>query len=94
MEDGAIVRVRVLVSGSVQGVFFRSTCAARAERAGLSGYVRNRPDGRVEAAFEGSPWAVRALVAWCSRGPSAARVEAVEVVDEAPSGERGFRIAR
>jgi acylphosphatase len=94
MDRDAYVRVRVVVSGSVQGVFYRATCAARAEQAGVSGFVRNLPDGRVEAAFEGEPSAVRALVAWCSRGPPGARVDHVESVDEPPRGDRAFRITR
>jgi acylphosphatase len=94
MDRNAGVRVRVIVSGSVQGVFFRATCAARAEQAGVGGFVRNLPDGSVEAAFEGEPSAVRALVAWCGRGPPGARVEHVQSVDEEPRGDRAFRIAR
>ncbi len=85
-------RVRVLVSGRVQGVFFRATCAARARELGVAGWVRNLPDGRVEAAFEGEDAAVDAMVAWCREGPPYARVEHVEVTPEEPLGEAGFRI--
>ncbi|HXF71869.1 MAG TPA: acylphosphatase [Actinomycetota bacterium] len=85
-------RVRVLVSGRVQGVFYRATCAARARELGVAGWVRNLPDGRVEAAFEGEDAAVDAMVAWCREGPPYARVERVEVTEEQPLGEAGFRV--
>jgi acylphosphatase len=85
-------RVRVLILGAVQGVFYRATCAARAEQAGLAGFVRNLPDGRVEAAFEGPADPVDSLVRWCRRGPGRAQVDHVEVIAEEPTGERGFRI--
>jgi acylphosphatase len=84
--------VRVVVTGRVQGVFYRVRCAERARVAGLAGWVRNRPDGRVEAVFEGASDAVEAMVSWCRRGPDLARVDAVEVTDEEPLGEAGFRI--
>jgi len=61
---------------------------------GVAGWVRNVPDGRVEAVFEGDPQAVDALVEWCRSGPRSATVTAVEVGDEEPQGEEGFRIAR
>ena len=93
-DDVDVVRVRVLVSGAVQGVFYRQTCASRARAAGLAGFVRNRPDGRVEAAFEGPEADVRELVSWCRAGPPDAEVDDVDVVDEAPTGERGFRVLR
>lgn len=85
-------RVRVLVSGRVQGVFYRATCAARARELGVAGWVRNLPDGRVEAAFEGEDAAVDAMVAWCREGPPYARVEGLEVIQEEPLGEAGFRV--
>lgn len=86
-------RVRVTVSGRVQGVFFRATCARLARDAGLGGYVRNLPDGRLEAAFEGEELAVDAIVDWCRRGPDLARVEAVEAVPEDPVGDTTFRVS-
>jgi acylphosphatase len=89
-----VKRVRVLVSGRVQGVFFRQTCARLARDAGLGGSVRNLDDGRVEAVFEGEDAAVDRLVAWCREGPSRARVDAVEVTSEAPLGEAIFRVTR
>jgi acylphosphatase len=84
--------VRVIVGGRVQGVFYRSTCAELARRAGVGGFVRNLPDGRVEAAFEGPADAVDGLVEWCSRGPHLARVDEVDVRSEEPVGDVGFRI--
>ena len=92
-HHGGVKRVRVVVSGRVQGVFYRATCAARARDAGLGGWVRNLPDGRVEAAFEGPDPAVDALVEWCRLGPDFARVDEVEVVPEALTGSGEFRIA-
>jgi acylphosphatase len=83
----------VTVAGRVQGVFFRVTCARLARDAGLGGYVRNLPDGRLEAAFEGDEPAVDAIVDWCRQGPDLALVEAVEVVPEDPVGERTFRVS-
>jgi acylphosphatase len=86
--------MRVIVSGRVQGVFFRATCARLARRAALGGYVRNRPDGRVEAAFEGADDAVDEMVEWCRGGPDLARVDDVEVAAEEPLGDRTFRVTR
>ncbi|MDQ1375726.1 MAG: acylphosphatase [Actinomycetota bacterium] len=87
------VRKRVVVSGRVQGVFFRDSCQREAAAAGVTGWVRNRGDGAVEAVFEGDEAAVGHMVAWCGHGPSHARVDHVEVADEAPQGDRGFRVA-
>jgi acylphosphatase len=83
----------VTVSGRVQGVFFRATCARLARDAGLGGYVRNLPDGRLEAAFEGDELAVDAIVDWCRRGPELARVDFVEAVPEDPVGDTTFRVS-
>jgi len=80
------------VSGRVQGVFYRSACADRARALGLGGWVRNLPDGRVEAVFEGSAQAVEAAIAWCRIGTPVSIVDAVEVVEESPSGVTGFRV--
>jgi len=82
----------VIVDGRVQGVFFRATCAARARERGLSGWIRNLPDGGVEAVFEGGEDDVEALVGWCGVGPDGARVDRLERTVEAPTGEPGFRI--
>jgi acylphosphatase len=89
-----VVRRRVLVSGRVQGVWFRETCRQEAEAAGVSGWVRNRNDRRVEAVFEGESAAVLAMVAWCGIGPLRAVVTGVDVTDEEPTGETGFRVSR
>lgn len=88
----AVKRVRVVVAGQVQGVFFRSTCAILSRQRGLGGFVRNLPDGRVEAAFEGIDDDVDELVAWCRVGPDHARVDRVEIVAEEARGEREFRV--
>ncbi len=87
------LRRRVRVSGSVQGVFFRATCAREARAHGVEGWVRNAPDGTVEAVFEGEDAAVEAMTAWCRHGPPHARVDAVDVVSEAPEGLSGFVIS-
>ena len=85
-------RVRVVVSGRVQGVFFRTSCLDRASELGVTGWVRNRPGGDVEAVFEGSDEYVERMIAWCREGPPFAHVDRVEVSDESPSGDEGFRI--
>ena len=77
----------------MQGVGYRASCAQRAQAAGLGGMVRNLPDGRVEAVFEGRPDSVDALVAWCEHGPSFAEVHHVRVCEEQPLGETVFRVA-
>jgi acylphosphatase len=82
----------VTVHGRVQGVFFRESTRRRADAAGVAGWVRNMPDGAVEALFEGSAEAVEMLVEFCSRGPSGARVDRVDVAAEEPTGLRGFVI--
>jgi acylphosphatase len=87
-------RMHVFVSGQVQGVFFRAECASRARQQGLGGFVRNLPDGRVEAVFEGDPAAVEAVVEWCHTGPRWARVASVDVAEEEPRGETRFRVTR
>lgn len=78
--------------GFVQGVGFRYSLARLAESRRVAGWVRNRPDGRVEAVLEGAPDAVDALVDWCRRGPRGARIDDVAVDDEAPEGLSTFRI--
>jgi acylphosphatase len=86
------VRQRVFVSGRVQGVWFRESCREQAQAAGVNGWVRNRADGRVEAVLEGPRAAVERVVRWCHDGPGRARVDRVETLDEAPIGEKGFRV--
>ena len=78
--------------GSVQGVFFRDATRRCADQHGVSGWVRNRPDGTVEAVLEGPVAAVAAVEQFCSEGPPQARVERVEVTDEQPDGLTGFSV--
>lgn len=85
-------RVRVRVSGRVQGVWFRAETMSMARSLGLSGWVRNATDGTVEAVFEGDERLVSEAVEWCRRGPPGARVESVEESREEPTGEQGFEV--
>ncbi len=87
-----MVRYRVLISGRVQGVFFRDSCRRVAEQHGVAGWVRNLPDGRVEAVFEGLAEDVGRLLDWAHHGPRLAAVEAVAVQPEPPEGLATFRI--
>jgi acylphosphatase len=86
------VRRRVVVHGGVQGVFFRDTTRRQAASRGVAGWVSNRPDGAVEAVFEGEPEAVEALVRFAHEGPRGAAVERVEVTEEEPEGLAGFSV--
>jgi acylphosphatase len=86
------VRRRVVVSGNVQGVFFRDSTEDEASNAGVAGWVRNRDDGTVEAVFEGDEGAVQRLVEWCRSGPSQADVNDVDVSEEEPEGLSGFQV--
>jgi len=87
------VRAHVFVSGRVHGVFFRSEIEYEAVKRNVWGWVRNLPDGRVEAVFEGDKEAVEELVDFCRTGPRGARVSKVEVRWEDYTGEfKGFRI--
>ncbi len=74
-----MVRAHVVIHGLVQGVFFRATTREKAREHGVTGWVRNLPDGSVEALFEGEKDAVESLIRWCHEGPLGARVEKVEV---------------
>jgi acylphosphatase len=85
-------RVHLVVSGRVQGVFYRASCAREARARGLAGWVRNLPDGRVKVALEGPEPQVEAMIAWCREGPPAAWVDEVEIAGEEPTGETGFRV--
>jgi acylphosphatase len=87
-----VIRRRVLVRGDVQGVGFRYSVARAARSRGVAGWVRNRPDGTVEAVFEGEPDAVESLVRLCRDGPRGAHVDQVEVVEEQPRGTGAFEI--
>jgi acylphosphatase len=87
-----MIRKRVIVSGDVQGVFFRDTCRRTALELGVAGWVRNLPDQTVEAVFEGAPDTVDQLVAWAHHGPPLAIVDRVLVYDDDPEGLHGFEI--
>lgn len=80
-------RYHVWISGRVQGVFFRANTVTQARTLGLTGWVRNLPDGRVEALFEGAAPAVEAMLAWCRSGAPPARVDRMEAVEEKPGGQ-------
>jgi acylphosphatase len=87
-----VIARRVVVTGRVQGVFFRDSVRRRAAAAGVAGWVTNRHDGAVEAVLEGDEEAVEVIVDFCRRGPAGAHVSGVEVHDEAPTGAAGFEI--
>ena len=69
----------MLITGRVQGVFFRASTQKQAEKLSVTGFVRNLPDGRVEVVAEGEQGAVEKLVAWCHQGPRGARIDKVDV---------------
>ena len=85
-------RVRVTITGRVQGVWFRASTEETAQRLQLAGWVRNLPGGAVQACFEGNDADVDAAVAWCREGPRHARVDEITVREEPLEGETGFRI--
>lgn len=88
-----IARAHVVIAGRVQGVSFRAYTRDRARTDGISGWVRNLADGRVEAVFEGPRPAVQRIVNWCYSGPTHARVASVELNWEPPVGDQsGFQI--
>ena len=90
----AVVRAHIYVSGRVQGVFYRSNTRKKALELGLKGWVRNLPDGRVEAVVEGEENQVDRLIQWCRRGPPSAVVTGLEVEKETPKGEfETFRVS-
>ncbi|MBN1546506.1 MAG: acylphosphatase [Syntrophaceae bacterium] len=87
MTASAEIRVRVVISGLVQGVFFRHYTRKNAVGFGLTGWVKNRPDGRVEAVFEGKESQVAMMLDWCHIGPPSARIADVAVFREEATGE-------
>ena len=87
MPEKKKIRAHVFISGKVQGVFFRATTRDIARRYGVTGWVKNLWDGRVEAIFEGDEDAVKKVIEWCHIGPPGARVEKVEVMYEDYKGE-------
>jgi acylphosphatase len=85
------IRRRVLVSGRVQGVFYRDSCRQKAEEEGIGGSARNLSDGRVEVILEGDDDAVERMTQWCRQGSGAAQVESVEIEEQEPQGEGSFK---
>ena len=93
MQNSDLQRARVRVSGQVQGVFFRDSTRQKAEELGLAGWVRNMPDGQVEALFEGPSDKVEEIVRWCKEGPQRASVENVDTDFESVGGDlEGFEV--
>jgi acylphosphatase len=87
------LRAKVIISGIVQGVFFRASTREEAVRIGVAGWVRNLPDGTVQALFEGEKKKVEEIVGWCYRGPAGAHVDTVDVAWGKYTGEfRQFEI--
>ncbi|ALV63000.1 Acylphosphate phosphohydrolase, putative [Thermococcus sp. 2319x1] len=87
-----IVRAHIRIYGRVQGVGFRWSMQREAKKLGVNGWVRNLPDGSVEAVIEGERERVETLIGWAHQGPPWARVTRVEVEWEEPRGEKGFRV--
>ena len=87
------VAVHVFVTGRVQGVWYRQSCAHEASARGVRGWARNLADGRVELWLEGARGDVEEVLAWCRCGPSRAEVSGLSIEDVAVSGRRGFEIA-
>ena len=93
MQNSDLQRAQVKVSGQVQGVFFRDSTRQKAEELGLAGWVKNLPDGQVEALFEGPSERVREMVHWCEEGPQGASVENVDTDIESAGGDlEGFEV--
>jgi len=95
VNDSSQGRVHLWVAGMVQGVFFRASTQDHARALGLTGWVKNLPDGRVELVAEGPAAAIESLVGFCRRGPRGAQVDRLERVDEEPRGEfQAFQVRR
>lgn len=93
MANDELTRVHLSISGRVQGVFFRATTKDEAQARGLTGWVQNTRDGRVEAEVQGSPAAVKELIDECRTGPPAADVDDVQVDEiDVVEGESGFTV--
>jgi len=88
----SIRRAHLIVRGRVQGVGYRYATRSQAASLGVAGWMRNRPDGNVEAVFEGAAERVELLLRWCRKGPPAAYVDEIEVEWQEPTGEQGFRV--
>ena len=87
-----MIRRRAVVHGNVQGVFFRDSAHRQAGSLGVAGWITNRPNGTVEAIFEGEPDAVESMLRFCREGPRRAEVERVETSEEEPEGLKGFEV--
>ena len=85
-------RAHLFIDGRVQGVCYRAFTSDQASRLGLNGWVRNMPDGRVEAVFEGRQEVIEQAVIACRQGPSGARVTHMDITWEPAAGENGFHI--
>jgi acylphosphatase len=93
MTNGDRERAHVYISGNVQGVFFRDSTRRKANELDLNGWVKNTPDGRVEALFEGTSDAVQEMLDWCKEGPAQADVEDVDAEHEDPEEDlKGFEV--
>lgn len=90
--DQSVIRAHVWISGKVQGVGYRLSTEKEAIELGVSGWVKNLPDGRVEAVLEGETTAVKQMIQWCYEGPSAAVVKDVTVEWETPQGLAEFQV--
>ena len=84
----------IIVTGKVQGVFFRAHTRDEANKLGITGRVRNLPDGSVHIIAEGKPEAMKAFLVWCATGPARARVDGIDIQDTEPRGYRDFTIVR
>ena len=82
---GKKTRVHVLISGKVQGVWYRASTQAKAQQLGITGWVRNTRDGKVEAVFEGDEATIQQMILWCHQGPPQAKVNTVEVREQPSS---------
>ena len=93
MTENEKIRAHIFVAGKVQGVFYRGNTRKQAEKSGVTGWVKNMADGRVEAVFEGEKEKVEEMVNWARKGPIWAKIEALDVIWEDFKGEfKGFEI--
>ena len=92
MNSSPIIARKAIVSGLVQGVYFRQSCKDVAQQHGVFGSATNLPNGNVEVFLEGEEAAVARVLEWCQRGPDAGRVDAVEISEEKPQGATGFDV--
>jgi acylphosphatase len=83
---------RLIIRGRVQGVGYRYAMVDAAMTSGVTGWVRNRRDGSVEALVQGEPTAIESIIAWCRRGPSTARVSAVDLIEASEESANGFEL--